>query len=116
MSQNYKKGEVIFVDLGEPGKSVKGHEQGNKRPCVVVKSFPTLELCIVLPCTSKKPKFSFYTNVAIPKGSGGLKTDSIVLCHQIRTISYDRIINTIGHLSNIDIAKIDAVMLDTLDL
>lgn len=104
------------VDLGVPPKEVKGHEQGFDRPCIVIKAFPQLELAIVIPCTSKEPKFSQYTVVKLPAGSGGLTADSYALCHQIRTISYDRIKSKRGKLDTKDILKIQAVLADTLDM
>ena len=116
MRQNFQKGEIINVDLGSPPKEVKGHEQGFDRPCIVIKSFPQLELVIVAPCTSKEPKYNYYTIVKLPKGSGGLITNSYVLCHQIRTISFDRIKGKRGKLESKDLLKIQTVLLDTLEI
>jgi mRNA interferase MazF len=116
MRQNFQKGEIINVDLGTPPKEVKGHEQGLDRPCIIIRSFPQLELAIVMPCTSKEPKYSHYTIVKLSKGSGGLTTDSYALCHQIRTISFDRIKAKRGKLDNKDILKVQAVLLDTLGI
>ncbi len=56
-----------FVDLGTPPKEVKGHEQGYDRPCIVIRSFPQLELAIVTPCTSEEPKYNHYTIVKLSK-------------------------------------------------
>jgi mRNA interferase MazF len=116
MKQNYYKGEVINVNLGTPPGEVKGHEQGYDRPCIVIKSFSQLELAIVVPCTSKIPKSNYYTIVKIPKGSSGLTADSFILCHQIRTISFDRIIGKRGKLDSKDLLKVQTVLQDTLEL
>jgi mRNA interferase MazF len=116
MRQNFQKGEIINVDLGTPPHEVKGHEQGYDRPCLVIKSFPPLELVIVIPCTSKEPKFNYYTIVRLQKGSGGLTSDSFVQCHQIRTVSFDRVKSKRGKLENIDLLKVQTVLLDTLEL
>lgn len=113
---NLAKGDIIDVDFGQPPKEVKGHEQGYRRPCVVIKEFSNLGLAIVIPITSKKPKYSFFTIVKLSKGSGGLTTDSYVLCHQIRAISLDRVIKTRKILDNNDILKIHAVLIDTLEI
>jgi mRNA interferase MazF len=115
MRQNFQKGEIINVDLGSPPNEVKGHEQAFDRPCIIIKSFPQLELAIVTPCTSKEPKFNYYTIVKLSKGSGGLTTDSYALCHQIRTISFDRIKGRRGKLDTKDFLKVQAVLLDTLN-
>jgi mRNA interferase MazF len=113
---NYQKGDVVDVDLGRPPKEIKGHEQGLKRPCIIIKSFDNLGLAIVVPCSSKEPKFSLYTIVKIFKNQGGLTSDSFALCHQIRTISHDRILNKRGTLPQNTILKISSVLTDTLDL
>lgn len=116
MRINFQKGEIINVDLGVPPKEVKGHEQGYDRPCVLIKSFPHLELAIIIPCTSKSPNFNHYTIVKLLKGTGGLSFDSFVLCHQIRTISFDRIIARIGKPDYKDLLKIQSVLIDILEL
>lgn len=113
---NLTKGEIIDVNLGQPPKEVKGHEQGFERPCVVIKAFTNLGLAIVIPVTSKQPKFAIFTVVKLQKGSGGLTSVSYALCHQIRTISFDRVIKRRAKLDNKDILKIDAVLIDTLEI
>ena len=116
MKLNFTKGEIINVNLGIPPKEIKGHEQGFERPCVIIKSFNNLDLAIVVPLTTKKAKYSLFTIVKILKGTAGLTADSFALCHQIRTISFDRIINKRAKLDNKDILKINAVLIDTLEL
>jgi mRNA interferase MazF len=116
MKQNFTKGEIINVNLGTPPKEIKGHEQGFERPCIIIKSFNNLDLAIVVPLTTKKAKYSLFTIVKILKGTAGLTADSFALCHQIRTISFDRIISKRAKLDNKDILKINAVLIDTLEL
>lgn len=116
MRQNLQKGEIINVNLGTPPREVKGHEQGYDRPCVIIKAFPHLELVVVTPCTTKEPKFNHYTIVKLSKGAGGLSSDSFALCHQIRTISFDRIKSKFGKLDNKDLLKVQTVLLDTLEI
>ena len=116
MKQNYSKGDIIYVNLGNPPNEVKGHEQAKERPCVVIKSFNNLELAIIIPLTTKEAKYSLFTIVKILKGKAGLTADSYALCHQIRTISFDRIISKSAKLDTKDILKIQAVLIDTLEL
>jgi len=116
MKQSFTKGEIVNVNLGAPPKEVKGHEQGYERPCVVIKSFNNLGLAVVVPLTSKEAKYSLFTIVKILKGTAGLTLDSYVLCHQIRTVSFDRIVSKRARLENKDILKIHAVLIDTLEL
>ena len=116
MKALFTKGEIINVDLGAPPKEIKGHEQGFERPCIVIKSFNNLELAIIIPLTSKTPPYSLFSIVKIDKGTAGLTADSYALCHQIRTISFDRIISKRARLSEKDVLKIQAVLLDVLEL
>jgi mRNA interferase MazF len=115
-NKNYPKGQIVDVDLGLPPGEVKGHEQGNLRPCVVVKSLGNLGLVIIVPCTSKEPKVPLYTVVRLNQGSAGLTTDSFALCHQIRTVSISRIVKERGRLDAKEILKIHSVIADTLEL
>ena len=112
----YKPGDIVFVDLGLPPDQVIGHEQGHTRPCVIVRPFPALKLAVVLPITSQSPNYAHYTVVSLRQGVGGLSKDSFVLCHQIRTISFERIINKTGFLGEFDLLKIKSVLMDTLDI
>jgi mRNA interferase MazF len=116
MAQIFQRGEILNVDLGTPPQEIKGHEQGYNRPCVVIKSFPHLELVVITPCTSQEPKISHFTIVKLLKNSGGLSADSYALCHQIRTVSYKRVISRRGMLDTKDFLKIQTVLLDTLEI
>lgn len=86
--------EIWWVDL-EP---VRGHEQGRKRPCLVVSvdEFNQIPhgLIWALPITSKHRWTSF--TVEVSAGTTGLKKKSQILCHQLRTISVNRLISRIG--------------------
>ncbi|PBQ33903.1 growth inhibitor PemK [Sphingobacteriaceae bacterium] len=116
MRKDFLKGEIVNVDLGLPPTSIKGHEQAKLRPCVVIKSFSSMQLAVVLPVTGSSPPSHLYTYVLVPAGEAGLTKDSFVLCHQIRTVSFDRIQKSIGKLGTKDFLKIKAVLSDTLEL
>ena len=113
MKAKYQRGEVVSVDLGMP-PSIKGHEQAKERPCMVVRSFDALQLAIIIPFTSKKHSDYFFNIVEIQKGIGGPTADSYLMCHHIRSISYDRIRKKFGQLSPREIQKVLAVLSDTL--
>lgn len=116
MADLYKQGDIIDIDLGAPPNEVKGHEQGNTRPCVIFKSHERLGLLIVLPITGTEAKYSPYTIVELQSGSSGLTKVSYVLCHQIRTVSIKRIIKKRGAVSPREFSKIIAVLKDTLEI
>lgn len=92
------QGDIYYMDL-DPAV---GHEQAKTRPCVIISSNSfnrsVAKLIIVLPLTSKNKNHPLYIPVS-PQDSG-LKVHSSILCHQIRTVSIDRIKgNRIGTIS-----------------
>ena len=58
-----------------------------------------MKVVTVLPLTSRKAGRKLYVGeVLIRKGTAGLSADSIVLAHQVRTISKQRFLKRIGSL------------------
>ncbi len=91
---------VFIADLNP----VIGSEQKGKRPVLVVSDEDfnqVMPVVTILPVTSLKKGRRVYPNeVFIPKGIAGLAADSIILAHQIRTISKDRLIQFLGALKD----------------
>jgi mRNA interferase MazF len=98
-----KKWDVYLVDL-EP---TIGSEQGKTRPVIVISEDEINNIlnCInILPITSRKPNRVIYPNeVLIEKEVTFLVNESIVLCHQIRTIDKKRLIKFYGNISKTQI-------------
>ncbi|MFH1049675.1 MAG: type II toxin-antitoxin system PemK/MazF family toxin [bacterium] len=92
---NYRWG-IFLVNL-DP---VVGSEQGRTRPVLVISDEQInqiLPVLNVLPITSRKPKRNIYPNeVLISANRFGLNHESIILCHQIRTIVKSRLTKLIG--------------------
>ena len=95
---NYKWG-VFSADLNP----VIGSEQRRTRPVIVVSDEDfnvVMPVVTVLPVTSLKEDRKVYPNeVLLTKGAVGLSQDSLVLAHQIRTISKQRIKDNIGFVN-----------------
>lgn len=83
---------------------VVGSEQGKSRPVVVVSENEInnlLNTVNIIPITSRKEGRRIYPNeVLIHANNFGLSNESIVLCHQIRTIDKKRITQEYGHISD----------------
>jgi mRNA interferase MazF len=96
-----KKWTIYLANL-EP---VIGSEQGKMRPVLVVSENEINDLlnCVnILPITSKKLNRTIYPNeVLLVVGVGGLPNESIVLCHQIRTIDKQRLTKYYGAIEDI---------------
>lgn len=110
------RSEVVLLDLGSVPNQVIGHEQANRRPCVVIQTLGYAKLAIVVPFTTKMPPAQIYSIVKIAQNSAGISSDSFALCHQIRCVSYKRIVKSIGHLPDRDFNKIITVLADFLDI
>lgn len=81
---------------------VRGSEQAGTRPVLVVsresihRSISVVGIC---PLTSLKPGRKIYsTEVLLPRGCAGLSLDSLVLGHQVRTVSKQRLSHRLGTL------------------
>lgn len=82
----------------------RGSEQRGTRPVVVVsyEGFNrVMPVVTVLPMTSLKPGRRVYSNEAkLPRNSCGLRRESLVLAHQIRTVDKARLLKAIGIVSD----------------
>jgi mRNA interferase MazF len=98
------QGEVWWIDL-EP---VRGHEQGKKRPCLVVSdnAFNAIPhgLVWVVPVSSSPRRHSLTVEVTPPEG--GMKVTSAVLCHQLRTVSVERMDKRAGTVSPVTMQEV----------
>jgi len=86
------RGEIWLADLG----TGQGHEQAGQRPVLVVSddafNSGLSGLVMVGPLTSKvKKSKKIRAHIFIDPPEGGLKTPSVILCDQLRTISKDRL-------------------------
>lgn len=97
-----KRGDMFYADLSP----VVGSEQGGVRPVLIIQNdignrhSPTV---IAAAITSQTGKTKLPTHIEIGTQSGGLKSDSIVLTEQIRTIDKSRLKEKIGHIDDEEI-------------
>lgn len=96
---NYRMG-IFLADLNP----VLGSEQKGKRPVLVVSDEAfnrVMPVVTILPITTLKKGRRIYPNeVLLLRGAGGLSADSLVLAHQIRTISKQRLGKSVGFVSD----------------
>ena len=90
---------MFYADLSP----VVGSEQGGIRPVLVIqndtgnKYSPTV---IVSAITSQQNKSKLPTHIELSSEDFGLKSDSIILAEQIRTIDKSRLKEKIGHIED----------------
>jgi mRNA interferase MazF len=111
------RGEVWSADLG----TGTGHEQQGRRPVLVlsVDSFNQglAGLVAALPLTSKVGKSQHIpAHIPVNPPEGGLKSPSVILCDQLRTISKDRLQTRWGSVSLGTLAQVESVVRSLLGL
>lgn len=87
LSRDALRWAIVIVDL-DP---TVGHEQQGRRRALVVsyEAFHRSGLVTVCPITAREPRYP--GEVAIPAGVAGHIVDSVVLCHQVRTVDVRRV-------------------------
>jgi mRNA interferase MazF len=110
------RGEIWLADLG----TGRGHEQFGQRPVLVVSddgfNAGLAGLVMAVPLTSKVAKSkNISAHVRVDPPEGGLRTPSVILCDQLRTISKDRLgqapWGTVAAATLADVEKILRVLL-----
>ena len=104
-----------MVDFGVPS----GPEQSGERPAIILQEtglISGLTTVIVLPLTTNMKRLTLPTTRMIPAGEGGLKHDSVALCHQIQVRGKARLLNRLGELSEDRLGEIEECLLDILGL
>jgi mRNA interferase MazF len=108
------RGDVWIVDL-DP---VRGHEQGGRRPGLVVSvdSFNRgrAGLAVVLPFTSVEKRLPLHVEVAPPEG--GLRQRSFVKPEDVRSVSTERLTQQLGTVSPETMKAVETSLRLLLDL
>lgn len=98
---------------------VRGGEQKGKRPVLVVSNEEfnqAMPNVTVAPLTSTRRRL-YPSEVFIPKDKAGQPLDSIIMIHQVRTISKQRLGLLLGYLEDPELQiEVQAAMRDHLDL
>ena len=97
-----KRGDMFYADLSP----VVGSEQGGIRPVLIIqndlgnKYSPTV---IAAAITSQTNKTKLPTHIELGGNTKGLKSNSVILTEQIRTIDKSRLKEKIGHIDDMTI-------------
>jgi mRNA interferase MazF len=108
---NFEKWEIRRANL-DP---IVGSEQGKTRPVLIISENiinDNLNTINIIPITTRKINRIIYPNeVLILKDEFGLKNESILLCHQIRTLDKQRLNFIYG---KIELESIQSEILEAL--
>lgn len=91
------RGDVVLCDLNP----VIGTEQSGIRPAVILQIDIANEKSphtIIAPFTTRIRNVLLSSHVFVPASVGGLSSDSVLLCEQLRVIDRRRIVKTLGAL------------------
>ncbi len=110
-----KRGEVWLANLNP----TRGSEQAGTRPVIIfqndaINQFTTTLLTI--PLTTNLRRAALPSCVKVSKGEGGLKSDSVVLCHQLRVLDKTRLQRKLGSVSQQIIDEIESCVLFTMGI
>jgi mRNA interferase MazF len=106
------RGEVWFVALDPT-------EQAKTRPCVVVQRDAAnrqARTTVVVPLTDATGQHASIVKPLLPAGEGGLRKDSLALCHQIRTVDRLRLVRKTGTLGKDALHAVGVGLVQILDL
>lgn len=90
--------EIYYCNL-DPAQ---GSEQKSSRPVLVLSNNAvnhSIPVCTVAPLSSTKEGAKIYpTEIALPAGVVGLHKDSVVMIHQLRTLSHKQLTRKLSEL------------------
>ena len=99
-----------------------GSEQRGQRPVIIIShdgfnQAPNWRSIIVIPIsTSNSQARRGPTAISLPAGNGGLRKDSVALCHQITTLDRAKLTDKWGTLTENLILQVEAGIKNALDL
>lgn len=109
------RGEIWLADLNP----TRGSEQAGTRPVLVfqnnvISKYTTTVLAI--PLTTNMRRASLPSCVQVPKGEGGLTSDSVLLCHQLRVVDKTRLLRKTGTISKQIISDVESCVMFTMGM
>ena len=101
---NPVRGEIWLIDLNP----TRGHEQGGRRPGLVVSvdlfNKGPAGLVIVIPITTKEKGIPLHVGIKAPES--GVTKRSFIKCEDIRSVSRERLVQRLGQVTR---STLDAV-------
>jgi mRNA interferase MazF len=110
-----QRGEIWMAELNP----VRGSEQAGTRPVLIlqndlVSQFTTTVLAV--PLTTNLRLAGLPSCVMITKGDGGVTSDSVALCHQLRVLDKTRLRRKLGTPSQQTITAVEGCVLFSIGL
>lgn len=112
----FERGDIIFVENPIQGKH--GHVTAGNHPAVIVQNQAGntfSDNLIIAYLTSQLKRLEMPTHVVL-QWYPGLKKTSVVQTEQLATISKGDVLSVIDHLTEADMARVDAALVASLGL
>jgi mRNA interferase MazF len=109
------RGEVWLADLNP----IRGSEQAGLRPVLVLQNDVInayTSTFVAIPLTTNLRRADLPSCVKLFRGDGGLASDSVALCHQIRVLDRDRFSRKLGSVHPKTLVDIENRTLFTLGI
>jgi len=110
-----QRGELWWANL-DPAR---GSEQAGRRPVLVFQNDAVNQFTrtsLVIPVTTNLRRAALPSCVKLAKGEGGLPTDSVAICHQLRVVDKTRLQKKMGSVSPQAIAAVENYVTFTLGM
>ena len=108
----FRRGEVWYANLNP----TQGSEQAGIRPVLIFQNDrlnSAASTVLAIPFTTNLRRAALPSCVLVPKGEGGLTTDSVLLCHQMRVLDKTRFQSRLGKVSGRTMLGVDSCVLYT---
>jgi len=109
------RGEIWLADLNP----TRGSEQAGIRPVLIFQNNVVSKFTmtvLVIPLTTNLRRASLPSCVQISKSEGGLTSDSVALCHQLRVLDKVRLKRKLGTVSQELLSVIESCVLFTMGI
>jgi mRNA interferase MazF len=109
------RGEVWLADLNP----IRGSEQAGIRPVLIfqndtINRFTTT--VVTIPFTTNLRRARLPSCVLLTTGDGGLTSDSVALCHQLRVLDTLRLMRRLGSVNGQTMLAVERCVLFTLGI
>jgi mRNA interferase MazF len=97
----------------------RGSEQAGIRPVLIFQNDvinPFTRTVLTIPMTTNLRQAALPSCVQIPRGEGGLASDSVALCHQLRVLDKRRLQRELGKITPQTMAAIESCVLFTMGI
>ncbi|HEX7997505.1 MAG TPA: type II toxin-antitoxin system PemK/MazF family toxin [Pyrinomonadaceae bacterium] len=110
-----ERGEIWLADLNP----IRGSEQAGTRPVLIfqnnlISKYTTT--VIAIPVTTNLRRASLPSCVQLSKGEGGLTSESVALCHQLRVLDKTRLVKKLGAVGPRTILAVENCVIFTVGM